>query len=299
MARRALAALAGNARRRHGCGMFADWHRLLPDEEYRFHMGLRPGDGGKFFAATAESSDILRQRAGLLEEAPGPCLLLPENEGAESSLREALALMSGWRGVPLASAVEAGKMLEPDWLILSPDADGALRVSAGAVCFPSGWSLPEKAGLRVSEVHGVVPALNDALAGRIDMFLSRLIAGAAWERENWGLSAHAARDHHPRHRLPALNESATLESTWLRLEQQLFARLPCGGVLFAIRVSSHRLDELCGLPAIASRLARAVSTMPADIAEYKGIAAARARLVDFLTAKFPLQSIPAALISTT
>lgn len=278
--------------------MFADWHRLLPDEDYRFHMGLRPGDGRKFFAATPRAGDILRQRATLLDEAPRSCLLLPENEAAESTLREALALMSGWSGAAPASAVEAGKFLEPDWLTLSPDADDALRVSAGAVCFPSGWSLPEKAGLRVSEVHGVVPALNASHAGRIDTFLLRLMPDAAWERENWGLSADAELDHHPRNRLPVLNERASLETTWLRLEQQLFARLPGGGVLFAIRVSSHRLDGLCDLPGVASRLARALSTMPVEIATYKGIAAARARLVDLLTANFPLQSNPAALIST-
>ena len=57
-----------------------------------------------------------------------------------------------------------------------------------------------------------------------------------------------------------------------------------GGVLFAIRVSSHRVDELCVLPGIAARLARALTTMPADVATYKGLAAARDRLVQLLTA---------------
>ncbi len=264
--------------------MIADWHRLLPDEDYRFHMGLRPGDGAGFFAAAAERDAILRQRAALLHEAPESCLLLPGCERSAATLHEALACMSGWTGAVLAGAAEAGEMLAPDWLILSPDGAGALRVSAGAVCFPSSWSLPEKSGLRVSEIHGVVPGLNDSLARRIDTFLSRLTGGTAWERENWGLSAHAALDHHPRHRLSSLNEEAALNTTWLRLERQLFARLPGGGVLFAIRVSSHRVDELCALPGIAARLARALSTMPADVAAYKGLAAARDRLVQLLTA---------------
>lgn len=74
--------------------MFADWHRLLPDEDYRFHIGLRPGDGAKFFAATAENGNIPGQRATLLDEAPGFCLLLPEGETVKATLREALALMS-------------------------------------------------------------------------------------------------------------------------------------------------------------------------------------------------------------
>ncbi len=277
--------------------MFADWHRLLPDEDYRFHMGLRPGDGTRYFAASPEAADVLRQRADLLGQVPDSCLLLPPGAGANSALHETLALLSGWTGTVLIGTAEAGRLLEPDWLVLAPDAEGALRVAAGAVCFPSSWSLPEKAGLRVSEVHSVVPALNDSLAGRIDTFLSRLNAGAAWERENWGLSAHPERDHHPRHRLPALNEHATVAKTWLRLERQLFARLPSGGVLFAIRVSSHRLEELCALPGLAAKLARALATMPAAVADYKGISAARGPLLKMLAEKFPLQSIPPALIS--
>ena len=262
--------------------MFADWHRVLPDEDYRFHMGLRPGDGGRFFAPSTEGEGILSERVTLLEKTPAYCLLLPPREEDVATLHEALALMSSWSGVAVTGAAEAGRLLEPDWLTLSPDAGGVLLVTAGAVCFPSSWSLPEKAGLRVSEVHGVVPRLNDSLGSRIDTFLGRLTAGAAWERENWGLSAHSALDHHPRHRRSPLHDAATLDTTWLRLERQLFARLTGGGVLFSIRVSSHRVDELCMMPGIAARLGRALATMPADVASYKGLAAARHRLVQLL-----------------
>ena len=44
----------------------------------------------------------------------------------------------------------------------------------------------------------------------------------------------------------------------------------------------HRLDELCTIPGIASRLARALATMPADIAAYKGFSASRPQLVQRL-----------------
>ena len=88
------------------------------------------------------------------------------------------------------------------------------------------------------------------------------------------------------------------DSTWLRLERQLFARHPGGGVIFAIRVSSHLLAELRALPGIAARLSRAHATMPAEIANCKGITAARGRLLEMPAEKFPLQSNPPALISS-
>jgi len=162
---------------------------------------------------------------------------------------------------------------------LRPDADGVFQVVAGVVCFPSLWSLPEKAGRPIHEVHGPVPGLNAAVGRQIDTFLGRLAVGDEWERENWGLSADDALDHHPRHPRPALTGAATLDSTWLRRERQLFARLPGGGLVFGIRVSAHRLDRLCAShPDLAPRIARALETMPEPVAAYKSVTHARAEI---------------------
>jgi hypothetical protein len=262
--------------------MPVDWLRILPDGDYRFHMGLRQGSGAEFFAPSADASSVRVLRKALLTEALEAYAVLPSP--APPAMQETLDLLSGWTGQALPDALTAAGYCEPDWLILTPDAEGVLRVAAGVVCFPSSWSLPEKAGLPVSEVHGPVPGLNTSLARSIDTFLARLAPGSVWLRDNWGLSAHASLDHHPRHHLPPLDAGATLDSAWLRLEQQLFARLPGGGVLFSIRVSTHRLDVLAAIPDVARRLAGALETMPPEIAGYKGITAARERLAGFLRA---------------
>jgi hypothetical protein len=260
--------------------MPVDWLRILPDGDYRFHMGLRQGTGGEFFAPSEEASFVRKLRSSLLAEAPEACALVPSP--APSALEEAVSLLSAWSGQVFADALSAARHCEPDWLVLAPDAEGLLRVAGGVVCFPSSWSLPEKAGLPVSEVHGPVPGLNSSLGRGIDTFLARLAPGAVWLRDNWGLSANAGLDHHPRHRFPPPGTAADLSNTWLRLEQQLFSRLPGGGVLFAIRVSTHRLDGFAAFPDISARLARALESMPAEVADYKGVTAARERLVQRL-----------------
>ena len=50
-------------------------------------------------------------------------------------------------------------------------------------------------------------------------------------------------------------------------------------ILFGIRVTNHRLDALLAAhPALAGRMARALETMPAPLAAYKGLTAARPAL---------------------
>ncbi len=251
-----------------------DWRRLFPERDFRWDMSLRPGDAGDFFAGSSGSSATLSLRERLLAEAPASYALLPP--AADAAVAEALDLFSRWTGRVFRDGWEAGRGLEPDWVLLQPDAAGCLRVVAGVVCFPSQWSLPEKAGRPVEEVHAPVPGLNQALGRGIDTFLARLAPGAEWERENWGLSADESLDHHPRLPCRTLGGDESLAEVWLRLERQLFVRLPGGGVLFGIHVSNHRLDRLLGCdPALGPRLARALRTMPETAAVYKGIAAAR------------------------
>lgn len=254
-----------------------NWLRLFPDDDYRFQMGLRPGDAAAFFGG-AQDHRILTLRTQLLHEARDEYLL----ESPHHAVPEAMELLSTCTGRTITSLTDAAGACESDFVILAPDASGLPHVTAGVVCFPSSWSLREKAGLPVSAVHAPVPGLNADMGRRIDTFLARLAPGAVWERENWGLSADDALDHHPRHSLPALTASATLEAAWLRLERQIFVSLSCGGVLFGIHVSVHRLDVLAGELDVAPRLARALDTMAPEIAAYKGITAARRPLAEQL-----------------
>ncbi|MCB1205417.1 MAG: DUF3445 domain-containing protein [Verrucomicrobiae bacterium] len=258
-----------------------DWLRLFPEDDFRWAMNLRSGDSRDFFSPSGESAEALELRRHLLETAPENYVLLPDDQG--DTVRDAVGHLSRWSGLPLESALEAGRCLEPDWVLLAPGGDGEHRVVAGVVCFPSGWALPEKAGLPMMAVHGPVPRLNDALGRQVGSFLSRLVPGVAWERENWGLSADSELDHHPRHPRIRLTGREPADAVWVRLERQLLVRLPGGAVFFGIRVSNHRLDRLvAATQGLAERVARVLRTMPEEAARYKGIAEARIPLSELL-----------------
>lgn len=251
-----------------------DWFRLFPDASHRLAMNLRPGDAAGYWRDSEEAEETLAERRRWLMEHPERYLrVLPEGR---EEVNEALAWIMKVLGRPESTPEHAAMTLEPDWLVLSGDAAHAHPVLGGAVVFPSGWSLEEKMGRPLHEVHAPVPGLQQALGASISTFLSRVAPLAAWERDNWGLAADPTLNHHPARALKRLDASSTLDSTWVRLERQFVTRLPVTqAILFGIRVSNHRLDHLAALPGLAPRLRMALETMDETLAGYKGIAAAR------------------------
>jgi dimethylamine monooxygenase subunit A len=271
--------------------MTPDWLRLFPDAPHRFRMALRPADAVSFWRSSTQAGPVLAERRRWLAETPGEySALLPE---AGAIMAEALAAMAEWADEPRLShcgddLAHAGGLVEPDWVVLSAETSTEPRVLGGVVVFPSSWSLTEKLGRPLSEVHGPVPGLQGSLGASLNTFLEKLPRGAQWERDNWGLSPDEELNHHPTRPIPDLTKDASLGATWLRLERQFLARLPqTGGLLFGIRLSHHRLDHLAALPGVAWRLAMTLETMAPEVARYKGVAAARGALIHQLAAAAP------------
>jgi hypothetical protein len=271
--------------------------RSLTDGPFRFQMALRPGPGAPFFCPTPHHAEVMAERKSLLSTHPH--LYAASLTGTSELLNAAAALVHHWTSdtdsapaprppaphqataATLAAwCAETGAAWEPDWVVLRRDPDATYRLVAGVVCFPSGWALDEKMGRPLDEIHAPVPGLNHALSRQIHTFLERLKPGAAWWRDNWGLSAVSARNHHPSIHQRPLAETASLSDTWLRYEEQLLAQLPGSqDVLFGIRVGRVRLAEILPFPEVTRRLAHALRTMPEDVAAYKGIALARPTLL--------------------
>lgn len=248
----------------------ADWQRLLPQEGHRFRMGLQPGNAARFWSDQDPTGALWNERQHWLEKAPE--LFRVEDEENATALAEARAWISQYT-----------LRCEPDWVLLSDGGDLEPVVLGGEVALPSAWSLPDKKGRPLSQVHAPVPGLAAVLGRQIQVFCSRIQVDAAWERENWGLSADAELNHHPLRMRPQLGEGAGLSDTWLRLERQFLTRLPktrC--LLFGIRLSVHRLDELASVPTLAAGLLAALREMEPEVAAYKGLTTARASLITAL-----------------
>lgn len=255
---------------------------LFPAGDYRFHLTLRRGEPAEFFQPRDGSGRVLAERAKWLAENPVRyAALLPEGEPLLTEVAELGA--KEW-GLPKTTSVHGlGAVLEPDFMLLSPDATGAFRLRGGALCFPTGWALAEKLGHTLDFIHGVVPGLNPALASPIHQFLTKLKPGVAFLRDNWGISANDELNQHPVRALPSPSLPVALDRLWLRVEHQALVALPrTGGVLFGIRIALHRLDQVALDPAAWAGLKRALVSMPAEVAAYKRLDAVRAAVAGLL-----------------
>lgn len=264
---------------------------LFPDGNYEFHLTLRRAEPGDFLRPLDPTGAVIRERARWLGESPARYAGL-QNEGREV-VEEFWAAAGQWLGAQVPrggagaregndEAVEIGRAFEPDILLLAPDERGLFRLRGGALCFPTGWALEEKLGHTLEFIHGVVPGLNAALGGPIQQFLTRLKPGIAYLRHNWGISSTQELNQHPARRIPPPVAPAKLDELWLRVEHQALVALPRSrGIVFGIRITSHRLDEVKAGPAAAG-LRRALETMPAALAGYKRLEAVRAEVIRLL-----------------
>lgn len=268
-----------------------DFSHALPDRDYGFQMRFEKGKLADFFGPTGGRRSLLTQRRDWLHRDPATCLVVEPD--AEVLVDEAIKLAGACGSLPPIGRAEStsleqrarflGEHWEPDYLLLAADPEGVFRLRAGCLCFPSHWDLREKMGLPLLSIHAPVPGLNEQLGRQIDGFLHRMAPGISWERANWGLSRTPELNLHPSRKIPPLDDSATLDDTWWRLESQSLVALPeSGGVLFGIRLKILPLAEIQLDPEARCALARALRTMPEPMARYKGLASARGTLADQL-----------------
>jgi dimethylamine monooxygenase subunit A len=261
---------------------------LFPAGDFAFHMRFRRGYIAQFYRNSSEHADVMAERRKWLEHDPEKYVAaLPE---AEALLAEAVevansvGVSAGVGASALKTMTNLGAAWEPDLLVLqSPSSSAQPVLLAGCVCFPSSWALEEKIGRPLDTIHTPVPTLNEQFANPVQQFLARIKPGISWERINWGLSRSPELNQHPSRKLSRLDATVTLEEVWFRAEYQSLIALPkTGGVLFGIRLVIEPLTKLRADRNFMEGLARAIQSMPEPIAAYKGIAAARARLIELL-----------------
>lgn len=165
----------------------------------------------------------------------------------------------------------AARLVQEDLCVLQPDEDGRYRLTAGCVCFPSNWDLPEKLGQPLGAIHDPVPGFGETLAAPVDRFFARLASGRLVERLNWLVHDSPALFQLGRKpeagRVTSDNAGDTL---WLRTERQVLQRLPAtGAVLFTIRTRVRPLREAASSPAKAAELAAALRAMPPSLQSYR------------------------------
>ncbi len=178
----------------------------------------------------------------------------------------------------------AGRLVPEDLCVMEPGEDGAYRLTAASLCFPSRWRLHEKLGLPLAEIHGPVPGYGEVLARPVDRFFTALADGKIVQRRNW--TVHDRPDlfqpQSPRHHVVEPERFAS--DLFLRSERQTLRRFtPSRAILFTIRTRVWPLGDLA--PADAHALSGAIANLPAEDRRYKGVVALAEPLIAWLAAR--------------
>jgi dimethylamine monooxygenase subunit A len=275
-----------------------------------FQIGLKPLDPAEWIDVDDKLPEYLREKERLTASVPDD--VFAAEAGTEAAQTEVLTLLAehlparfpriyrrhgsaieivpAGRHVALDTAGVpplriAAALVQEDLVLMRPGEAG-WRLAAASLSFPSSWSLREKFGRPVDEVHRPVPGFgagsrNAELIARMFDHLRPEMPVIRW---NWSLYGDA-RLFHPETASPETRRFGVgplAENIFLRVERQTLRRLPQSrDILFTIRIyvdSLQALEQHPDASAIATTLVNQLLTLSDEQLAYKGLTLERNRL---------------------
>ncbi len=265
--------------------------------EHQFGISALPANESILEQTDHYQEEIQLRRELLRSDLANHFQALPQSEPAQREATETLAATapelfknrSAEDGPPL---LDAAKYVQEDLVLLSGDAASGHGVIAGAVCFPSGWSIRDKIGKSIMEVHDPVPEYASVMATSTDRLLSKLKPKRPVWRMNWGVRPWERLDQSPKwatelesHAKAITTENAGREC-FFRVERQTLSRLGhTNAILFTIHTHQTPLEEL--IPWQQHNLAGVLESCPEATLHYKGIAPIRDAVIAYLKKSRP------------
>lgn len=191
--------------------------------------------------------------------------------------------------------LKAASLLVQEDLILMRKGEDGWRLAAGSLCFPSSWTLTEKFGLPIHEIHRPVPGFgpdtrnNDLITRMFDRLHQPVL------RFNWSIQAgdalyhplsHEGRVERAEARPPRFGDADVNATAFIRVERQTLRKLPeSGDILFTIRIYLDPLGWIARRPEkqkLATSFAAQLNALDIEQLDYKGLTADRDRFVETL-----------------
>jgi hypothetical protein len=190
--------------------------------------------------------------------------------------------------LPLPPLEWLGYQVQEDLLIMANDPEQGFPLVAGVLCFPNAWSLEEKMGRSLLEIHAPVPGFAEALGEKTVRLMEQLKPGRPTWRLNWSIKPVPRLNLLPRFADETAQAAAALtpdmvgDRCMLRVERQTLTRLPTGAILFTIHTFQTPLARVAGNADHWQRLRGVLHSVPADMLSYKGIEHFKTALFEYL-----------------
>lgn len=275
-----------------------------------FTIGLAQLDPDRWIEPDDQLQHYLDQKARLLARSRGA--VFAAEDGTRPAQSEVLKILSAYlpaqypdiygrngdamtvagRRVALSgddALVIAGSLVQDDLAIMQRS-DHGWHLGAAYIAFPSSWSLAEKFGRTMDEIHAPVPGFERGTrnAELIARMFDNLPPGRFVERFNWAVNVDGSL-HLPKSKSENVSAAAielTEESAFIRIERQTLRKLPeTGAIVFTIRIYSDPLALLRQRQDAASLALSFIEQLRAlDLqqAAYKGLVSKRDALISAL-----------------
>lgn len=273
-----------------GDGVF-DWlaELPLPVGPPDMHMGLRVLSPDQWLPTDALTPVELRWKAELLDAHSGLVML---DAGWEHAVDELLSLMERHLGTRLdrgrRTPLEAAARAVPDDLLLMANEGDGWRLIGGALVFPNQWTLADKMGGTLAEIHEPVDGYAELLSARVDRFFDRFTAGRLVWRRNWFF--HDIADFfQPAKRVPlAFTEATRAAELFVRSEWQTLRRLSTSGVIvFTVKTQIAPISELVARPDVAVPMIRYIEAASSRALDNRDALGREQAIVDYLRSAVP------------
>lgn len=213
----------------------------LDPEAHPVAMGTRALGDRPWLVADDRRHDELAQKTALLETRRDEVLHLTEEARPAAVEVASLIGLDGGDGIhPLE---HAARSVQEDLCLLVRRDDGWF-LDASCVCFPTRWTLTEKVGRHIAEVHGPVRGYDPRITTRVDQLFDRLTERPVWRR-NWFLMSDPAlfRPGRPPEEV-VIGAADVREQLYVRSERQTLRQVLDGWILFTIRIQQEPLGAL-------------------------------------------------------
>lgn len=230
----------------------ADWLDDLPlvPGPPDLRMGTRSLDIRHWLPVDSKTPDELLLRRQLLADNDGLVRLVPGHDDAVEELMSLAEIHLQRRFEPSdAPRLEQLAVSVPDDVLILWRDHAHWRLVGGTLLFPNQWTLDEKLGRTVADIHSPVDGYDELLEARVDQFFDRLTAPRPAWRRNWFL--HDApvffRPDRTSHR--AITDAAEIDTLWIRSEWQTLRRLAFSGVIvFTVKTQVAPVRQLAARP---------------------------------------------------
>jgi hypothetical protein len=281
-----------------------------------FTIGLKPLDPGRWLEVDEHRDTYLAEKRRVYRDIPE--MVFVAEQGTQAAQQEVLdligehlarhfpqidvspkAAIAGNGGDISSRPLHTASLLVQEDLVLMRRGEDGWRLVAGSLCFPSAWSLQEKFGKPLQDIHTPVPGFGRGTrtADIITRIFDKLQVEQPVERMNWSLQAgsalymplsNAARIDRAEQKPSRFPEPDVAQNCFIRVERQTLRKLPASGdILFTIRIYLDPMKVLESHPdraALATSFAAQLTALDAAQVDYKGLSTDRRRLAERLAA---------------